>query len=175
MKMKRSIGFIALVVCLAMMTLTGCDFVQQAQNKVVEVALNTTIETMLESTIRDNTVAEKADGVADVANHIQDKVTLKVTDSSLFGETMTAQCMITAPDLTDFIENFDASQYATEQELYDAIKAAADNAPMTQKEVTIGLKKTEAGYEPMDIENLIAAYFGAEDMDMVNDLLNKMK
>ena len=89
--MKRSVRFIALVVCLAMMTFTGCDLLHQAQNKVVEVALNTAIDTMLESTIRENTVADKADGVADVANHIQDKVTLKVTDSTISGEEVSAQ------------------------------------------------------------------------------------
>jgi hypothetical protein len=175
MKMKRSVGFIALVVCLAMMTFTGCDLVQQAQNKAVEFALNTAVDVMLDSAISANAAAGQEEGVAEVANHIKNKVTLRVTDSTISGEEVSAQCMITAPDMTDFIENFDASQYATEQELYDAIKAAADNAPMTQKEVTIGLKKTETGYEPLDVESVVAAFFGAEDMDMVNDLLSKIK
>ena len=171
--MKKSVLFIVLIICLAMLAFTGCDLLQKAQNKMVEATIKTTVDIMLEKTIRETADAANADAVTEVAEHIRDKVTLKVTDSTISGDGMTAQCMVTAPDLKDFIKNFDASKSANEQEVCDAVIAAADSAPRTQTEITIGLQKDENGnFEPVDIESLIAAYLGTEDMDMVSELLS---
>ena len=158
-----------LAVILVMAVLfSGCDLLQKAQNKVVETGLNVAINVAMDKAIGGN------EEVAEVAGQIKEKVTLTVVDSTISGEGVIATCVITAPDMTDFIKNFDAKNYSSNQEMYDAILAAVNGAEMTEKEVTVGLKKTETGYEPTDIGEFVAAYFGTDDMDLVNDLLAQL-
>ena len=175
--MKRNVRFIALAVCLVMLVFSGCDAaLKTAQNKMVEVTINTTLNFAMDETIRANVDSAYVDGVTEVAQHIRNKVTLKVTDSTISGDGMTAQCVILAPNMVDFIENFDLSNYENEQEVYDAVIAAADNAPVSETEVTIGLTKNENGeFDAIDVESLIAAYLGTEDMDMVYELLSMLQ
>ena len=175
--MKRIARTILVVLCLATLMLAGCDAaLKTAQNKMVEVTINTTLNFAMNDTIRNSVDPEHVDDVTRVAEHIQKKVTLKVTDSTISGDGMTAQCVVTAPNMVEFIENFDLNNYANEQEVYDAIIAAADNAPFSDTQITIGLQKNANGeFEALDVGSLIAAYLGTEDMDMVNELLNMMQ
>ena len=166
----RNLRICVLAVILVMAVLfSGCDVLKQAQNKVVEASMNMVIDSQLNNAFSGNEEA------AEVADYVREKVTFTVIDSTIGGNGMTATCVVNAPDMTEFIKNFDAKNYSSNEEMYDAIKAAIDGAEMTQKEVTVGLKKTENGYEPTDIETFIAAYFGTDDMDLVNDLINQLK
>lgn len=175
--MKRIARIILVVVCLATVMFAGCDAaLKTAQNKMVEVTINTTLNFAMDETIRANVNSEYVDNVTEVAQHIRNKVTLKVTDSTISGDGMTAQCVITAPDMVEFIENFDLNNYENEQEVYDAVIAAADNAPLSETEITIGLTKNENGeFDALDVESLIAAYLGTEDIDMVYELLSMLQ
>ena len=168
--MKRNVRICLIAAVLVMAVLfTGCDLLQKAQNKMVETSMNVVIDTALDEALSGNEEA------SEVATYVRRKVTFTVTDSTISGDGITATCLVVAPDMVDFIESYDAGNYASNEEMFDAIKAAIDGAPTIQKEVIIGLKKTENGYEPVNMENFIAAYFGTDDMDMVNNLLDQLK
>lgn len=167
--MKRRVHIAILAVCLAITVLfSGCALMQKAQDKVLEVSLTSAIDFAIYSAVGEN------EEIARVADSLQKRVQMKVVSSVISGEGLTAQCVITAPDLTEFIGSFDLNDYQNEQELCDAVIAAIENAPATQKEVTVGLKKTDSGYDLLDLEAFLNAYFGG-GIDILNELQDQIK
>lgn len=166
---KSNLRIAILAVCLVISVLFGgCDLLQKAQDELVEFSLTSAINIAIDSAVGEN------EEIGRVADTLQKKVQMEVVSSSISGEGVTATCLVTAPDLTEFIGSFDLKDYENEQELCDAVIAAIESAPATQKEVTVGLKKTDSGYEPLDLEAFLNAYFGG-GIDILKDLQDQTK
>jgi hypothetical protein len=167
MEKRRNVLVCALAVLLVMTVLfSGCsleqakEIAQKAQNEVVETALETTVDFMVDSALTEYEPA------APVAECLQARVNLQVTNSQITADGMLATCDVYAPDVTDFIENFDINDYLIDEETLDeeklinAITAAINAAPLTKQTVTIGLESKDGQYVPKDIEPFINAYTG---------------
>lgn len=168
MEKKRNLRMCIACVSLVMAVLfSGCSFLQKAQDKIVEISLNSAVDFAIDSAVSGN------EEIGRVADSLQKKVQMDVVSSAISGDGLTAQCVITAPDLTEFIGSFDLNDYANEQELCDAVIAAINNAPTTQKEVTVGLEKTDSGYELLSLDAFLDAYFGG-GLDILKDLQDQI-
>ncbi len=167
--MKRNVRICVLAALMAVTVLfTGCSFLQTAQNKVVEKTLNAAVNGAIDAAVDGN------EDISRVADEMQSNVELKVLSSSISEDGMTATCLVTAPDLTEFIGSFDINDYPNMEALCDAVIAAISDAPKTEKEITIGFQSTEDGYELLALDSFLNAYFGG-GIDILEDLQDQSK
>lgn len=161
-RMKRRI---AGKVIIAMLLAVAVFFAGCTKEKLIEYTLETSLEYAI-----DSAVAEDEDA-AEVVAHLRQKSDIKVLSSEISANGVTAKCSVSAPDLTAFVENFDAKDYETREELVDAIKAAIDAAPVTSREVTVGFESTGDGYAPLSMEDFLNAYCGGS-LELFEDIQN---
>jgi len=169
MRTSRNVRLCALALCVVMTALfAGCSLLQKAQDKAVEFSLETAVDVAIDAAVQDN------EEIGRVAEHMQARVDMQVLSSTISGDGVTAQLKVTAPDLSEFIGTFDLNDYANEQELCDAVIAAIDKAPVTEKEVTVGLKKNGSEYELLELDAFLDAYLGG-GIEILEDLQDQSK
>ncbi len=167
MEKRRSVWAGVLAVLLIMTVFfSGCsveqvkELAQKAQNKTIEVALTATVDVLLDESLA------KYEKVGPVADFLQEKVKLQVIDSRISANGVMATCVVSAPDITEFIENINVDDYLidgttlNEEKLVNDVLAQLKAAPVTQRTVTIGLEATESGYKPTDMKEFANAYTG---------------
>jgi len=141
-------GFIAILIA-AVVFFAGCS-----QEQLIEFALENALRAAVDAAVAENEDAAK------VMAHMEKRIDLKVVSSEITQSGVTADCRVSSPDLTGFVESFHANDYATRAELVDAICKAVDTAPITTHEMTLGFRVTESGYDLIDIEDFLEAYSG---------------
>lgn len=162
--MKRKIGIVLLAALLMMtMVFSGCsieDAMQKAQNKAIEMALEATVNTMV------NVALEQYKQASPAVDCLLERVDMQVISSENGAEGIMATCKVSAPDVTEAIEKANPEDYVNqdgtinEEKLINDVIAAIKAAPITQQTVTIGLESTADGYVPKDIEAFVNAYTG---------------
>lgn len=105
----------------------------------------------------DAAVASDKDA-AEIADHLQKKVDIKILSSEISGSGVTAVCRIASPDIAEFVDNFDVEDCATKEALVAAVIKAIDAAPVTEKEITVGFKSNGSGYELIALDEFLDAY-----------------
>ena len=141
-------------VIIAMLLAVAVFFAGCTQEQVIEVVLENTLEFAVNSAVAENEDAAK------VVAHMQKRIDMKVLSSEIKDTGAMAECRVASPDLTEFVENFNANDYATQEELVDAICKAIDTAPIVTHEMTLGFEVTEDGYNLIDVEVFLNAYCG---------------
>lgn len=156
---KRSIGKILIALLIATtIFFAGCSPMQ-----AVEHVLETALTTAIKSAVVGNEDAVK------VMEHMQNRVDVEILSCQPTQNGVDALCRVSSPDLTEFAENFNASDYETQEALVDAIIKAIDTAPVTEKEVKVGFKNEGGTYVPTGIEEFLNAYLGG-GMELVPGL-----
>ena len=144
--MKRSIGKSIVVLLIALSVfLTGCS-----QEQVLDTSLRSAINLVINTAVAEN------EDAARVVEHMQAKISFEMLSTKTTKKGVDALYRVSSPDLTAFIEDFDANDYATQEEMVEAIIHAIDSAPVTEKEVTVGFQNGV----PVEYEDFLYAYSG---------------
>ena len=150
-KMKKRIGGKIIIAMLLAVTVffAGCT-----QEKLIEFALEETLHLAVDA------VAAENEDVAKVVTHIEKRVDIEVLSSQITADGVVAQCRVSSPDLTDFVENFDMNEYATQEEVIDAICKAVDTTSITTHEMNLGFLIQDGSYELVEVDAFLNAYCG---------------
>jgi hypothetical protein len=144
--MKRSVGksIVVLLIALAVF-LTGCS-----QEQALDISLRAAINLAINSAVAEN------EDAARVVEHMQARIKFEMISTKTTNKGVDALYRVSSPDLTAFIEDFDANDYATQEEMVEAIINGIEAAPITEKEVTVGFQNGV----PVEYEDFLYAYSG---------------
>jgi hypothetical protein len=87
---------------------------------------------------------------------MQARIRFEILSTKTTKKGVDALYRVSSPDLTAFIKDFDVNNYATREEMVEAIINAIESASVTEKEVTVGFQNGV----PVDFEDFLYAYSG---------------
>lgn len=137
-------SIVVLLIALAIF-FAGCS-----QEQMLDVSLRSAINLAINSAVADN------EDAARVVEHMQARISFEMISTKTTNKGVDALYRVSSPDLTAFVEDFDVNNYATQEEMVEAIINAIEAAPITEKEVTVGFQNGV----PVEYEDFLYAYSG---------------